>query len=73
MENQEITTTTTDEIIQEMEDLQETTQNEVAASIDNLTAKVADLQGELHFAFLAVFALVFFVMLGKILKGMIDI
>jgi len=73
MENQEITTTTTDEIIQEMEDLQESTQNEVAASIDNLTAKVVDLQGELHFAFLAVFALVFFVMLGKILKGMIDI
>lgn len=72
MENQEITTTT-EEILQEMEDLQETTHNEVAASIDNLTAKVTDLQGELHFAFLAVFVLVFFIMLGKILKGMIDI
>lgn len=73
MENQEITTTTTEEILQEMEDLQETSQNEIAASIDNLTAKVTDLQGELHFAFLAVFVLVFFIMLGKILKGMIDI
>lgn len=72
MENQEITTTT-EEILQEMEDLQETTQNEVAASIDNLTAKVADLQGELHFAFLAFFAIVFAIALCKILKGMIDI
>ena len=73
MENQEITTTTTEEILQEMEDLQETSQNEIAASIDNLTAKVTDLQGELHFAFLSVFVLVFFIMLGKILKNMIDI
>ena len=56
-----------------MEDLQETTQNEIAASIDNLTAKVADLQGELHFSFLAFFAIVFAIALCKILKGMIDI
>lgn len=73
MENQEITTTTTEEITQQMETIQETSVNEVAASIDNLTAKVTDLQGEFHFAFLVVFGLAFFIMLGKILKNMIDI
>lgn len=71
MENQEITTT--EEIIQEMETIQEQTTNEVAASIDNLTSKISDIQGELHFAFLAFFAIVFAIALCKILKGMIDI
>lgn len=73
MENQEMTTTTTEEIIQEMEQTQETSVNEVAASIDNLTAKIADIQGEMHFAFLAFFAIVFSIALCKIFKGMIDI
>ena len=71
MENQE--TTTTQEIIQEMENLQEETTNEVAASIDNLTAKITDIQGELHFAFLFIAAFLFAAALCKILKGMIDI
>lgn len=72
MENQEITTTT-EEIIQEMEQVQEETTNEVAASIDNLTAKITDIQGEFHFAFLVTFAVIFFLILGKILMDMIDI
>lgn len=73
MENQEMTTTTTEEIIQEMEQAQEETTNEVAASIDNLTSKITDIQGEFHFAFLITFAVMFFLILGKILKNMIDI
>lgn len=78
MEDQELTTTTqveitTTQVASEMEALQETSTNDVAASIDNLTAKITDIQGELHFAFLITFAIIFFLILGKILKNMIDI
>lgn len=77
MEDQEMTTTqveiTTTQVASEMEEVQETSINEVAASIDNLTAKITDLQGEFHFAFLVVFGLAFFIMLGIVLKNMIDI
>ncbi len=78
MEDQEVTNTTsveitTTQVASEMENIQETSVNEVAASIDNLTAKITDLQGEFHFAFLIIFCLAFFIMLGKVLKNMIDI
>lgn len=78
MEDHEVTTTTqveitTTQVAFEMEALQETSTNEVAASIDNLTSKITDIQGELHFAFLITFAIIISLILGKILKNMIDI
>lgn len=73
MDNQEFTTTTTQETPQEMEGIQETTINEVAVSIDNLNATITDIRGEFHFAFIITFVVIFFLILGKILKNMIDI
>ena len=43
-----------------MEQTQETTINEVAASIDNLNATITDIRGEFHFAFIITFVVIFF-------------